>query len=276
MLIIGFIILFFTFLAGFVTHHVVYRYYQRTIYLPDKARRLLNTAIALRQKDVNDAMRNMDECVAAALYKTAYHVSDDKMSALPEQVLLLWQQTKDYYARYNVEGYKGASMVTLVKRKLEYVPWSKFQLAKKKFDEKYSNGKLEIAPQFSMTYWFGQCLAEKDTKGKVILLDFWNIYCTPCVKSLPTLQKMYDKYKENGLVVIACTGGYKDETAIFLKKNNYTFPAGVFSEQTWLNFAVEANPTYFLIDRGARLAWGPEHRLPTDEEITVLLEQGNK
>jgi hypothetical protein len=39
----------------------------------------------------------------------------------------------------------------------------------------------------------------------------------------------------------------------------------------WLDYAVRSNPTYFLVDRNGNLAWGPEHRLPTKEELKDLL-----
>jgi peroxiredoxin len=36
---------------------------------------------------------------------------------------------------------------------------------------------------------------------KAILLDFWSIYCSPCVEEMPTLIGMYEKYNEMGLEV---------------------------------------------------------------------------
>ncbi len=36
---------------------------------------------------------------------------------------------------------------------------------------------------------------------KVILLDFWSIYCAPCVKQIPGLIDLYKKYKDMGLMV---------------------------------------------------------------------------
>jgi peroxiredoxin len=36
---------------------------------------------------------------------------------------------------------------------------------------------------------------------KVILLDFWSIYCAPCVEEMPGLIELYNKYKQKGLMV---------------------------------------------------------------------------
>ena len=42
-----------------------------------------------------------------------------------------------------------------------------------------------------------------DLRGKVVLLDFWGYWCGPCVASMPALMKLYDDYKDKGLVIIA-------------------------------------------------------------------------
>jgi thiol-disulfide isomerase/thioredoxin len=42
-----------------------------------------------------------------------------------------------------------------------------------------------------------------DLRGKVVLLDFWGYWCGPCNGSMPALMKLYDDFKEKGLVVIA-------------------------------------------------------------------------
>ena len=43
----------------------------------------------------------------------------------------------------------------------------------------------------------------KKLKGKIVLIDFWATWCRPCVQAMPHLQKVWEKYKDKGLVVIA-------------------------------------------------------------------------
>lgn len=42
-----------------------------------------------------------------------------------------------------------------------------------------------------------------EVKAKIVLLDFWAAWCYPCVKSMPDLVAIYEKYKDKGLEVYA-------------------------------------------------------------------------
>ena len=48
----------------------------------------------------------------------------------------------------------------------------------------------------------GEVRSLEDHLGKnVVMLDFWSIYCVSCVQEMPSLVKLYDKYKDNGFIV---------------------------------------------------------------------------
>ena len=235
-----------------------------------KATTLLEISKELREGEIEESIKHLDSFAAGVLHRTAYDISDEKMGELDPEILYAWQECKDYYDTYNVEG-DGWGMVPHVRRKLAHVPWSNMQLAIKKFEETYGGGKTAAAPGINMRSWISEATSNEELKGKVILLDFWNIHCSPCVKSLPELQKLHDKYKEKGLVVITCAGGNKKGTKKFLEKHGYSFPAGIVSNQMYLDYAIRGNPSYFLIDRDGDLVWGPESELPTEDKLAGLL-----
>lgn len=54
----------------------------------------------------------------------------------------------------------------------------------------------------------GEPLKDGDLKGKVVLLDFWAVWCGPCIATFPHLKEWNEKYSEKGLVIIGLTQYY--------------------------------------------------------------------
>ena len=90
-----------------------------------------------------------------------------------------------------------------------------------------------------------------DFKGKLVYLDFWASWCTPCRKSFPWMNKIQQKYADKGFEVIAVNLD-KDKSQVmkFLKKYPAQFkiaydPAGTSADA----FNVKTMPSSFLINR---------------------------
>jgi len=60
----------------------------------------------------------------------------------------------------------------------------------------------EPFPHFTAQDLTGATVDTKTLKGKVILIDFWSIYCTSCIQEMPHIVALYTKYKDKGLAVI--------------------------------------------------------------------------
>lgn len=61
-----------------------------------------------------------------------------------------------------------------------------------------------VAPNFvGISKWFNSApLSISDLRGKVVLVDFWTYDCYNCVNTLPYVTKLYETYKDKGLVVV--------------------------------------------------------------------------
>lgn len=55
----------------------------------------------------------------------------------------------------------------------------------------------------------GSPLTAEDLKGKVVLLDFWAVWCGPCIATFPHLREWNEKYSEEDFVIVGLTRYYK-------------------------------------------------------------------
>jgi thiol-disulfide isomerase/thioredoxin len=88
-------------------------------------------------------------------------------------------------------------------------------------------------------------------RGRVVYLDFWASWCTPCRQSFPWMQAMKDAYQQQGLTVIAVNlDRHREDADKFLARFHPNFdvrfdPAGQMAER----FRIQGMPTSVIIDR---------------------------
>lgn len=88
-------------------------------------------------------------------------------------------------------------------------------------------------------------------RGKVVYLDFWASWCKPCRQSFPWMNRMQDKYGDQGLVIIAVNlDEDRADADRFLKELPAKFqvlydPDGKLAEQ----YKLIGMPSSFIIDR---------------------------
>ncbi len=83
-------------------------------------------------------------------------------------------------------------------------------------------------------------------RGKVVVLNFWATWCTPCRAEMPSLQRLYDQVKDQDIMVIAISEEKAEKVQSFLKGKNYTFPILVRYERIPL-FQSTSYPVTFII-----------------------------
>ncbi len=113
-------------------------------------------------------------------------------------------------------------------------------------------------PDFSATDLDGKPISLEAYRGKVLLVDFWAVWCGPCVAEIPNVKKVYNTYKDKGFEVIGISLD-KDETKLrdFLKENDIPWRQ-VFDGQGWdstipQQYGIRSIPSMWLIDKEGKL-----------------------
>lgn len=97
-------------------------------------------------------------------------------------------------------------------------------------------------------------------KGKVVLIDFWAIWCIPCVAELPNVKKVYEQYKDQGFQAIGVSFDNKSEREkliAFVKKKGLTWPqrfdGNMFDATQQKLYNIKGIPATYLIDKQGKL-----------------------
>ncbi len=148
-----------------------------------------------------------------------------------------------------------------------------------RFDQPGALKVAEVPPDFQLPDIDGSIISLKESKGKVVLLEFWATWCSPCVDAIPFLNSLYDNYRDKGLTVLAINldgdngvGRVKD----FAKEYDIKYPILFSDDLTGKLYGVSNIPVTFIIDREHKVAgkyYGASPRIKSviSEKIKELL-----
>jgi peroxiredoxin len=107
---------------------------------------------------------------------------------------------------------------------------------------------------FTLTDLHGNRWHLRELKGKVVLVNFWATWCPPCRKEMPDLQALYDKYQEQGFVVLSISDEEPAKVQPFITERKITYPV-LLDPGRKVNeeFQVEGIPKTFVYDREGKL-----------------------
>lgn len=115
-------------------------------------------------------------------------------------------------------------------------------------------------PKFTAATLDGREVSPGDYQGKVLLLDFWATWCGPCIAELPNVQRVYEKFHEQGLEIVSISlDRAPDPLEKFLERNSLPWThvlnaAAPRDEDPASIYGVTAIPTMILVGRDGRIA----------------------
>ena len=134
-------------------------------------------------------------------------------------------------------------------------------------------------PNFSLADVNGEQRLLSEWQGKVIAINFWATWCTPCREEIPAFVELQEKYAADGVQFVGIALQTPDEIKDFLTEFKVNYPALVGENEVialgkQLGNDIGALPYTVILDREGKIAFtrrGPLLKAEAEEVINTLL-----
>ncbi len=133
------------------------------------------------------------------------------------------------------------------------------------------------APDFTLDILGGGTVSLSDLRGQAVLVNFWATWCPPCRAEMPAIQRVYDRYRDQGFTVLAVDLQESDaQVAAFAEDMGLTFPILMDRDgSVFARYRVMALPSTFFVDRDGIIreltVGGPMTEAFIESQVTSLL-----
>jgi len=112
-----------------------------------------------------------------------------------------------------------------------------------------------IAPNFSLITASGDSIRLSDYKGKIVILDFWYVGCSPCVKAYRDIKTLEEKLGKNKFIIIGMNPITRERKINrYIKKGKYSDIVTICSKKIKNQYQVKSYPTIYVIDKQGKIA----------------------
>lgn len=115
----------------------------------------------------------------------------------------------------------------------------------------------DIAPDFTFNDQAGRPQRLSDLRGKVVLVNFWATWCSPCREELPSLQALQKKFAPNDLMILALSVDDSWEPInTFRTLYQFTIPVYAdFDKKISSRYGTFMYPETYLVDKEGKVAY---------------------
>ena len=108
------------------------------------------------------------------------------------------------------------------------------------------------APNFTFPDLNGQRVTLFDHRGKVVLVNIWATWCPPCRQEMPSMQRLYEKFRGKNLEILAISidSNGREAADPFMRKIDLTFPVLLDPKETIKPlYGITGVPESFIVDK---------------------------
>jgi len=125
----------------------------------------------------------------------------------------------------------------------------------------------DAAPELQVGTWINSdALSLATLQNKIVVVEFWATWCGPCVKNIPHLIELHEKYKDKGIVIMGLTDEPASKVKAFATKMKMTYPLGVNSRTASI-YGVRGIPHAVVVAPGGKVVWSGHPASGLDKAI---------
>ena len=137
----------------------------------------------------------------------------------------------------------------------------------------------KIAPNFTAPSIDGEMISLYDIKGKATIVEFWASWCGPCRRENPNIVKVYEKYKDKGLVIIGVSldrPGQKERWRKAIEDDNLNWyhvgSLQYFNDPVARMYNISSIPASFILDEEGKIVAKRLRGKALEDQISKMLD----
>jgi thiol-disulfide isomerase/thioredoxin len=129
----------------------------------------------------------------------------------------------------------------------------------------------DTAPNWELRDNEGKLHLLSEYRGKVVVLDFWATWCGPCAEIMPRMQRLHEKYADQGVVVFGVNSWENSDPIALMQQKGLSYGLLLKGENIAEAYKVTTLPVIYIIGADGKIIYC--HQGADDKNLTSLIDK---